>query len=688
MTLPIDPDPLTFNEEFDFSAGVEALSFNTSGDVELSIDPAFELTVGLRLSGGVDLADRFFIVDNDDPEVSIDVTAQLDDPVVAGSVGFLDVILQEQDLTENEGIKLTGSLTFDLDDPGSGQNNDGRIELGEISLGNLTSIVDPNIEAALDIDGLEIGVATSGVASGLDADLDTIRIALDGADAGKIDSLEALEQLPMTLLNSIEGLDDFLSFDNLSSVAVQLMLSQVGDWLEGVKDSSILQTEIPLTGKKLGDLVDVGQAFLNQVLNPLDNPTVLAVDLLKEVVLTEDATLSLKLNDTIDLSITVPAGATIDNVSIDDLVADFNAALDAALADVGLPTGLIKGAVRQGQLVLEAIDDAAQAVESLVVSAGDAALGFINDQIAEARSFFSIQDLFERLAVAGGGSFDAANEVLLFPLSFNEQLDTIDVPLNFALDLGAIASLRADSRLTIDAGVEAMVNVGIRTGPGLALEERFFIDTSNGLEPELSLTLRAQADDPMASGTIGFLGVQLAPQDPANTDGIVVDGAFTLNLVDPGTSTAGDGITLNELTIANLTTIVNPDLDLGFDIAPMEIKATGSLEDELGSLLVSLDSAGVGADSGSCSIAGGVEQPRHRWRRERFYRLRQPVAGGDPRAVGAAGAVVGFGERVGRIRAEYPVHEPDGGRGGGPGDRVRGPGDRAAGAVQDRRGRD
>ena len=289
VTLPVDPDPITFNEAFDFSAGVEALSFNTSGDVELSIDPSFELTVGLRLSGGVDLADRFFLVDNDDPEISIDVTAQLDDPRVFGSVGFLDVILEEESLAQNDGIVLSGSLTFDLDDPGSGLQDDGRIELGEISLGNLRQIVDPGIEAALDIDGLEIGVAGAG---GLADDLETIRISLDGENAGKIDSLEALQQLPMTLLNSIEGLDDFLSFDNLSAVAVQLMLEQLGDWLDGVQDASVLSTEIPLTGKTLGDLVDVGQAFLDNILNPLDNPTVLAADLLQSAVLTEDATLS------------------------------------------------------------------------------------------------------------------------------------------------------------------------------------------------------------------------------------------------------------------------------------------------------------------------------------------------------------------------------------------------------------
>ena len=411
ITLPVDPDPITFEEEFDFSAGVEALSFNTSGDVELSIDPSFELTVGLRLSGGVDLADRFFIVDNDEPEVQIDVTAQLDDPRVFGSVGFLDVILQEQSLAENEGIKLTGSLTFDLEDPGSGANDDGRIELGEITLGNLTNIVDPDIEAALDIDGLEIGVAGAG---GLADDLDTIRLSLDGTDEGKIDSLESLQQLPMTLLNNIEGIDDFLSFDNLKAVAVQAMLEQLGDFIDGFSDSSILATEIPLTGKTLGDLVDVGQVFLDNILNPLDNPTVLAADLLKSEILSEDATLSLKLNDTIDLSITVPADATLDNLSFDDLVSDFNDALDVSLANLGLPTGIIRGAIRQGQLVLEALDNPSQVIDSLVVSASDAALGFIQDQISAATSFFSVQDLFERLAAEGGGSFDPEEELLLF----------------------------------------------------------------------------------------------------------------------------------------------------------------------------------------------------------------------------------------------------------------------------------
>ena len=71
-------------------------------------------------------------------------------------------------------------------------------------------------------------------------------------------------------------------------------------------------------------------------------------------------------------------------------------------------------------------------------------------------------------------------------------------------------------------------------------------------------------------------------------------GRLTLDLRDPGTSAADNSITLNELTVANLTTILDPAVDLGFEIAPMEITATGSLADELGSLLVSLDGDGAG----------------------------------------------------------------------------------------------
>ena len=51
----------------------------------------------------------------------------------------------------------------------------------------------------------------------------------------------------------------------------------------------------------------------------------------------------------------------------------------------------------------------------------------------------------------------------------------------------------------------------------------------------------------------------------------------SVQLIDPGTGAMDDRITLNELTIGNLTTILDPGSDARFDIDPLEIKATGSL---------------------------------------------------------------------------------------------------------------
>ena len=48
----------------------------------------FQLTVGLQLDPGINTQDRFFIVQDAAPEVTLDVTADLKNPAVTGTVGF------------------------------------------------------------------------------------------------------------------------------------------------------------------------------------------------------------------------------------------------------------------------------------------------------------------------------------------------------------------------------------------------------------------------------------------------------------------------------------------------------------------------------------------------------------------------------------------------------------------------
>ena len=96
FTIPFNPDPLQFTEHLDLGSSIEGLKLTAGGDVKFSVDPAFRLRVGIRLGGDVSVADRFYLAEDDTPEVTLGVSASLDNPNVTGTFGdFLQVKLQD-----------------------------------------------------------------------------------------------------------------------------------------------------------------------------------------------------------------------------------------------------------------------------------------------------------------------------------------------------------------------------------------------------------------------------------------------------------------------------------------------------------------------------------------------------------------------------------------------------------------
>src|SRR5207302_1466457 len=122
FTIPFNPDPVQFAEHLDLGTSVEGLKLTAGGGVKFSIDPAFRLRVGIRLGGDVPIAERFYLAADDTPEVTLGVSASLDNPNVTGTFGdFLQVKFQEDPATtNNQAIHLTGTLTVNLTDPGTG----------------------------------------------------------------------------------------------------------------------------------------------------------------------------------------------------------------------------------------------------------------------------------------------------------------------------------------------------------------------------------------------------------------------------------------------------------------------------------------------------------------------------------------------------------------------------------------
>jgi hypothetical protein len=203
IPLVLDPKPITFQQHLELGDKIGGLTLVASGDFDVTIDPRFQITLGLNLAPNVPLEQRFFIVDNTNPNVhdlTLSVTAQPNDPNVHGSIGFLNVDLTENraanappdnpatpnDEHGNKGVVISFTATVDLNDPASG-TLDGLITLDEIS-SHLLQTFRFGVSGFLDIDGLKLSASLGNATQ-----LGFLTIALDAessaAAPGHIGSL-------------------------------------------------------------------------------------------------------------------------------------------------------------------------------------------------------------------------------------------------------------------------------------------------------------------------------------------------------------------------------------------------------------------------------------------------------------------------------------------------------------------
>ncbi|HEX2473437.1 MAG TPA: hypothetical protein VHK01_01755, partial [Lacipirellulaceae bacterium] len=525
ISLPLDIEPFTFDESIDLSGQIPGLELSGAGNFQFQIDPAFNLTLGIRTASGISPAERIFIVDNDAPEVTLDISAQLDDPQISASLGLLDLSLREQSLAVNDGIKITGSITIDLDEPLA---DDGRITLGDLTAGSLADVLEVGIDANFDIDGLVLA------AGGALAGLGSVQISLDGSGPGHVTSLEDLANLPSAI--RVEGLHELLNFDNISELALQQILEQLRSWLDELRGSSIFAADLPLTDKTLGDLIDVGTAFFDTTVGVLDNPRLVAQGLgAADGRLPQDVSLTLKINDETDLTFTILASQTADNTDLHDLASDVRAALAFALAEVELPNALDVG-IRQGALTIFAKTDD---VKGLAVSAGNSLVGFAKDQIADAIGYRSLDEFFEILAQHLPGplnpNYDAATNILTFTLSFDESFTADDETLAFGFELGSLAEIKTTSTWDITAQAMGSLRVGINLGDSSKVDGSTSLSAVNGAQGvnipsdtsgqvnDLRITLRngsaVEVNLDRSMSTLGAVVEAINNASPKNTNG-------------------------------------------------------------------------------------------------------------------------------------------------------------------------
>ena len=257
ITPTFNLDPITFSQSLDLGAGIPGLEFTATGNFNFTITPAFRLPIGLRLGSGIDAFDRFYIKADATPEITLHVAAQLDDPNMEATIGFLNVRLQEDPaVTPNKGVIISADVGVNITDPGTNAA-DARVVLSELLAPNPLNVFHATIDGVFDIDGLKItaDVGTSNVGS--------IQISLDGesgpAAAGHITTLSQLQNLPSNI--QIAGEENFVNFDNITPEMILNMLSVFIDRLQALGKGGVMGQKIPVINKSLSDIMDIGQAL-------------------------------------------------------------------------------------------------------------------------------------------------------------------------------------------------------------------------------------------------------------------------------------------------------------------------------------------------------------------------------------------------------------------------------------------
>jgi autotransporter-associated beta strand protein len=254
IPLTFRPHPLEFQLPLDLGGSIPGLSLEATGTFTLTVAPQFNITLGVRLTPlDLPVAQRFFLVpDATNPLVGLTVTANLDNPTVNGTIGFLNVRLQEDpSIPNNTGISISPTVAVNLVDP----SGTGRITFDELGV----NIFSPSITGTVNIPGLQISASIgSGPALG------SINIFTANHAPVQITSFDPAVLFSPSVIN-IVAQQNLLDFNNITPDMVLAALDSLIDQLRKVGAGGIFDQPLPLINKSLSQLVDLGQTVLDEL---------------------------------------------------------------------------------------------------------------------------------------------------------------------------------------------------------------------------------------------------------------------------------------------------------------------------------------------------------------------------------------------------------------------------------------
>ncbi len=240
------------SDEFDLSLGETGLSLDVEGNAELGVNLDLHLRLGLNEDG-------FYLDTAVEDELSVDLSATLPGLEATGTLGFLQVEV------EDNGSNLSSGIAIDLQDSGDA---DTHLSLAE--LGNLQNTLEASISGSATFDA---NLSTGTIVSALPSIGTNLVLDWDFADA----DFQGFETSAPTI-----------DFSGVSLDVGSFFGSFVGPVFEGITDVlapvmplvDILNTEIPILDARM---VDVAQALAEAGLGNFNEQTVQFVEYVAQI---------------------------------------------------------------------------------------------------------------------------------------------------------------------------------------------------------------------------------------------------------------------------------------------------------------------------------------------------------------------------------------------------------------------
>ncbi len=352
ITPTFTPDPLAFETRLDLGGEIKDLSIGATGDFMVSVTPTLRLPIGINLSTapGIPAGERVFLRGNTSgdanfdplPEVSLVVTANLDNPRVRAELGFLSGTLKEDAaITPNGGIAITTTFAAniqDIDFAGDPNDsaNDGRLSIRNLlRFSEIKNAIVPTVTGTVDIDGLIVTAEAAGATIPGQINIFTTSDGTPGTkgETAVINNLNDLKTLFSSKRITIDP--NLGSFGELRPADVVAMFLQLGNALQSVADSLDAPEGLPFIDEAISDVVSFVDTLEGFAQKLYFNPQVLGNDDIQVTnrQLSQDAFFTVQIGGALaPVLVKVTKASTAANVNINQLVAQVQAAINNALA--------------------------------------------------------------------------------------------------------------------------------------------------------------------------------------------------------------------------------------------------------------------------------------------------------------------------------------------------------------------